>query len=80
MESIESNHKKIKEARKVSGSVAVAITGEKVTAGKEFQATDKLCSLLSRKSIDCLKEHYRSDVSNEEWALVKHLKEYLGVS
>lgn len=30
--------------------------------------------MISRQSIDTLKEFYRSDVSNEEWALVKKLK------
>lgn len=79
VESIESNHKKIKEARKASGSVAVAIVGEKIVAGKDFLQTDRLCSLISRRSIDCLKEHYRDDVSKEEWQLVIELKKYLHI-
>lgn len=80
VESIESNHKKIKEARKASGSVAVAISGEKVNAGKDFLQTDRLCSLISRKSIDCLKEHFREDLTDAEWRLVIELKKYLGIA
>lgn len=33
-----------------------------------------LYSLISRQSIDTLKEYYRLDVSNDEWALIKKLK------
>ena len=42
--------------------------------GRQLDDKDTLYSLISRQSIDTLKEFYRSDVSNEEWALVKKLK------
>lgn len=36
---------------------------------------DNLYSLVSRASIDCLKEFYRDEVTKEEWNLIaKHLK------
>jgi translation initiation factor 5B len=35
---------------------------------------EKLYSAISRKSIDTLKEFYRSDVSTDEWKLIKDLK------
>lgn len=33
-----------------------------------------LYSQISRPSIDCLKEYYRKDVSNDEWQLIIKLK------
>ena len=42
--------------------------------GRQLEDKDMLYSLLSRKSIDVLKEFYRDDVTKEEWALVKKLK------
>lgn len=42
--------------------------------GRQLEEKDILYSLVSRKSIDVLKEFYRADVSNEEWALMKKLK------
>jgi translation initiation factor 5B len=35
--------------------------------------------MISRRSIDCLKEHFRNDVSKEEWELVVELKKYFGI-
>ena len=60
--------------------MAVAISGEKVNAGKDFLQTDRLCSLISRKSIDCLKEHFRDELTEPEWRLVIELKKYLNVT
>ena len=60
VESIEHNHKKLKEARKNTGSVAISIGGDpSISCGRQFEATDRLVSLISRRSIDCLKEHYK---------------------
>lgn len=42
--------------------------------GRHLEEKDTLYSMISRQSIDTLKEFYRSEVSNEEWALVKKLK------
>lgn len=42
--------------------------------GRHLDEKDTLYSLISRQSIDTLKEFYRSEVSNDEWALVKKLK------
>ncbi len=42
--------------------------------GRHLEETDTLYSMISRKSIDTLKEFYRAEVSNEEWALIKKLK------
>lgn len=42
--------------------------------GRHLEEKDMLYSLISRQSIDTLKEFYRNDVSNEEWVLIKKLK------
>ena len=43
--------------------------------GRQLDETETLYSLISRASIDTLKQYYRSEVSNEEWLLIsKKLK------
>ena len=42
--------------------------------GRHLEETDTLYSMISRRSIDTLKEFYRTDVSNDEWVLIKKLK------
>lgn len=65
----------------MTGSVAISIAGEpKVQAGKDFDEKERLVSMISRKSIDCLKEHYRNDVSKDEWQLIIELKKYFNIN
>lgn len=42
--------------------------------GRQLDEKDTLYSLISRPSIDCLKDYYRSEVTNDEWNLIKKLK------
>ena len=80
MESIEHNHKKLLEARKKTGSVAIQVGGDpSIMSGRHFEQKDKLASVMTRRSIDCLKEHFKEDVTKEEWGLVIELKKYFGV-
>ncbi|PMD47407.1 hypothetical protein L207DRAFT_478472 [Hyaloscypha variabilis F] len=73
---IERDHKQIQICKKGQPSVAVKIEmgGHQPTYGRHLEETDILYSLISRASIDCLKEFYRTDVSNDEWLLMKKLK------
>lgn len=48
--------------------------GHQPTYGRHLEEGDTLYSLISRASINCLKEFYRADVSNEEWQLIIKLK------
>jgi translation initiation factor 5B len=48
--------------------------GHQPTYGRHLEESDTLYSLISRASIDTLKEFYRTDVSNDEWLLIKKLK------
>ncbi|PMD23185.1 hypothetical protein NA56DRAFT_596825 [Hyaloscypha hepaticicola] len=73
---IERDHKQIQVCKKGQPSVAVKIEmgGHQPAYGRHLEETDTLYSLISRASIDTLKEFYRTDVSNDEWLLIKKLK------
>ena len=48
------------EARKKTGSVAISLGGDPtIMAGRHFDEKDKLASVVTRKSIDCLKAHFK---------------------
>ena len=65
----------MQEARAKDGSVAVRIGGQSsVMFGRTFDETNQICSWLTRKSLDALKEFFRDDVTQEEWKLAKMLK------
>ena len=42
--------------------------------GRQLDEKDTLYSLLSRQSIDTLKEFYRDEVTKEEWSLIRKMK------
>ena len=42
--------------------------------GRQIEEKDVLYSLITRKSIDTLKEFYRDEVTREEWQLLVKLK------
>ena len=61
--------------KKGQPSVAIKIEGpNQPMYGRHLEEKDTLYSMISRQSIDTLKEYYRTDVSNEEWLLIKKLK------
>jgi translation initiation factor 5B len=73
--SIERDHKQIPMVKKGAPSVAIKIEGpNQPMYGRQLEEKDQLYSLVSRASIDCLKEFYRADVSMDEWALLKKMK------
>ncbi|KAL1957452.1 hypothetical protein VTO42DRAFT_6020 [Malbranchea cinnamomea] len=75
VQSIEREHKQISVCKKGQPAVAIKIEGPNQPGyGRQLDEKDTLYSLISRPSIDTLKEFYRSEVSMEEWALVKKLK------
>jgi hypothetical protein len=76
VQGIESNHREQGSAAKGS-TVAVKIVNEKnptLTFGRQFDAACPLYSRISRQSIDALKEHFKSDLGNDDWKLVIELK------
>jgi translation initiation factor 5B len=80
-QSIERDHKQLQICKKGQPSVAVKIeASHQPTYGRQLEETDTLYSLISRESIDTLKEYYRADVSNDEWNLIKKLKPLFDVA
>ncbi|KAI5926217.1 hypothetical protein F4810DRAFT_707829 [Camillea tinctor] len=80
--SIERDHKQIPVCKKGQPSVAVKIEmgGHQPTYGRQLEEKDILYSLISRASIDTLKEFYRKDVTNDEWQLIIKLKPMFDIS
>ncbi|KAF2967312.1 hypothetical protein GQX73_g6282 [Xylaria multiplex] len=80
--SIERDHKQIPICKKGQPSVAVKIEmgGHQPTYGRQLEESDTLYSLISRASIDCLKEFYRKEVTNDEWALIIKLKSLFDIN
>ncbi|KAJ6119413.1 Eukaryotic translation initiation factor 5B [Penicillium sp. IBT 18751x] len=73
--SIERDHKAIQVCKKGQPSVAIKVEGpNQPMYGRHLEEKDLLYSHISRASIDTLKEFYRSEVTMEEWGLVKKLK------
>ncbi|KAJ3540248.1 hypothetical protein NM208_g5149 [Fusarium decemcellulare] len=74
--SIEREHKQIPVCKRKEPSVAVKIemgSGQPMY-GRHLEEEETLYSLISRASIDTLKEFYRKEVSNDEWQLIIKLK------
>ncbi|KAF2101584.1 hypothetical protein NA57DRAFT_35215 [Rhizodiscina lignyota] len=79
--SIERDHKQIQVCKKGQPSVAVKIDGpNQPLYGRHLEEKDTLYSEISRQSIDTLKEFYRSEVSNDEWNLIRKLKPLFDIS
>ncbi|KAJ4013916.1 eukaryotic translation initiation factor 5B [Fusarium irregulare] len=80
--SIEREHKQIPVCKKKEPSVAIKIEmgGSQPMYGRHLEEEETLYSLISRASIDTLKEYYRKEVSNEEWQLIIKLKPLFDVS
>ncbi|KAM0354078.1 hypothetical protein ACHAPU_001113 [Fusarium lateritium] len=74
--SIEREHKQIPVCKRKEPSVAIKIEmgSNQPMYGRHLEEEETLYSLISRKSIDTLKEFYRKDVSNDEWQLIIKLK------
>lgn len=46
---------------------------------KDDILTFQLCSELSRKSIDMLLEHFRDEMLNSDWDVVRELKPFFDI-
>jgi len=66
--------------RTKDGSVAIKITNDgSVAYGRHFDDTNQIVSLITRDSIDLLKESYRDDMTKDDWATVVKLKKVFGI-
>lgn len=80
VQSLEVNHKSIDSIKKGQTAAGVAMRLENPSAaqptwGRHVSESDPLYSLITRKSIDTLKDTaFRDNVSREDWLLIKKLK------
>ncbi|CCE80308.1 Piso0_003421 [Millerozyma farinosa CBS 7064] len=78
--SLEVNHKSLDSVKKGQTAAGVAMRLEnpssaQPTWGRHVDESDNLYSLISRKSIDTLKDPaFRDTISKEDWLLIKKLK------
>merc|ERR1712046_25049 len=72
---IQSNNKPVNLIKK-GNDVAVSIQADDSSTmyGRQFDHEHPVYSLLSRESINALKEHFRHDLGKEDWKLVIKLK------
>ncbi|KAG8865717.1 hypothetical protein FRC20_009560 [Serendipita sp. 405] len=83
--SLEINHKTMDIVKKSQAGGGVAVKIEHAVyetpkmVGRHFTEADEVLSLISRQSIDVLKETFRNDVTKEEWLLIKNLKARLQI-
>ncbi|KAJ4327261.1 eukaryotic translation initiation factor 5B [Fusarium piperis] len=79
--SIEREHKQIPVCKRKEPSVAVKIEmgSSQPMYGRHLEEEETLYSLISRASIDTLKEFYRKEVSNDEWQLIIKLKQLFDI-
>lgn len=75
VESIEKDKKSVTKASPADGSVSCRIGGQKnISFGRHFDESHQICSWITRKSIDALKEYFRDEMTMDDWKLVKQLK------
>jgi hypothetical protein len=77
--SIEKDKKPVDELRKGQQAAVKVDIPTSVTFGRHFTAQNLLYSRVTRESIDALKEHFKDDLSKEEWQLVIKLKRIFGI-
>ncbi len=72
--SMELNHKAKEVVKKGEPAVAIKIAGSEWETpkmiGRHFSEKDTIVSLITRQSIDVLKDTFRNDLSKEEWGTV----------
>ncbi|KAJ2078822.1 eukaryotic translation initiation factor 5B [Coemansia sp. RSA 988] len=84
--SMEINRKPVNVVRKADTNAGVAIRIDHLlndrpkTYGRHFDDNDNIYSLISRSSIDILKQSFRDDMTREDWLLVVKLKGLFEIS
>ena len=79
--SIEKEHKKL-DIAEVGSEVCIKVETDDstVTMDRQFSNESQLMSNISRESIDCLKEHYKDEMSRDDWMLVIEMKKILSIN
>uniref|UniRef100_A0A6A7FX50 Eukaryotic translation initiation factor 5B n=1 Tax=Hirondellea gigas TaxID=1518452 RepID=A0A6A7FX50_9CRUS len=68
-----------KAGEKVAVKIAQGVMESHIYYGRQFDYRNKLCSVLTRNSIDVLKEHFKQELSDENWRLVVKLKKFFQI-
>ncbi|CAI4237796.1 BBL_G0000330.mRNA.1.CDS.1 [Saccharomyces cerevisiae] len=83
--SLEINHQPVQEVKKGQTAAGVAVrledpSGQQPIWGRHVDENDTLYSLVSRRSIDTLKDRaFRDQVARSDWLLLKKLKVVFGI-
>lgn len=83
--SLEINHQPVTEVKKGQTAAGVAMrlddpSGQQPIWGRHVDETDTLYSMISRRSIDTLKDKaFRDQVSRADWLLLKKMKPIFGI-
>ncbi|GMM54387.1 translation initiation factor eIF5B [Maudiozyma humilis] len=83
--SLEINHQSVPEVKKGQTAAGVAVrlddpSGQQPIWGRHVDESDTLYSMISRRSIDTLKDPaFRDQVSRSDWLLIKKLKPVFGI-
>ena len=81
MLSIEANKKAVQSARAATGSVAVKIGNDgSVMYGRHFDHNGNIVSLVTRDSIDALKQHFRDEMTDPDWRTCIKLKKLFDIA
>ncbi|GMK55413.1 hypothetical protein CspeluHIS016_0204690 [Cutaneotrichosporon spelunceum] len=84
--SLEINHKPMPVVKKSQVGAGVAVKIERAahqaarSFGRHFDEKDEIVSLISRQSLDTLKNTFRDQVEMSDWALLKKMKIEQGVA
>ncbi|CCE65821.1 hypothetical protein TPHA_0N00410 [Tetrapisispora phaffii CBS 4417] len=83
--SLEINHQAVNEVTRATTAAGVAVrledpSGQQPIWGRHVDESDTLYAMLSRRSIDTLKDKaFRDQVSKADWMLIKKLKPVFGI-
>lgn len=83
--SLEINHETVQDVKKGQTAAGVAVrledpSGQQPIWGRHVDETDNLYSMISRRSIDTLKDKaFRDQVQKSDWMLIKKLKPVFGI-
>lgn len=77
--SIEVNKKQQDLVKKGQIAFAIKIEDSQKIYGRHFDESNVLYSHLSRPSIEALKKHFRQELSQDDWKLVKNIRDVLRI-
>lgn len=80
VETIEKNHKALTMANSKTGDIAIKIKESgNLQAGRQFKLEekgekgDRLVSVINRYTLDCLKEYFKEDITQEDASLLRDI-------